>query len=331
MQTTTVDVLPASDAHASIPTMPWIHRIAQVLAGFTFLLISFGGHVTTIKAGDSEPTWSWRFWEWFTVWRQLEGGHYFEITHRQIGTLVGFLAIALVVALWMGERRAWVRRLGYLAFVLILVQGLLGGLRVLVVSDPGVQEATMHAVGLQQATSARVLSGIIHASLGLTLFSMVVGLVVVTSPYWFHTPSPVDPMRLRIYRRMGIMTIVALLLQILLGAFLRHAGWSAHALLAHGTGGLMVALFAILLAVLGLSFPTSDPRIRRPAMAICTIVLCQVILGLIAWGYPMALPLRTLHHVTGGILLALCIMITLRSFRLLIPISPKDTLPVGGA
>lgn len=327
MQTIAVQVIDGADKPNVAPPLRWVHRLAQSVAAFTFLLIFFGGHVTTINAGDTEPSWSLRFWDWFANISQLEGGHFYEITHRQIGTIVGFLAIGLVIALWRVERRAWVRRLGYIAFGLIFVQGLLGGLRVLVVSDPSVQETTMQVVGLADAFSVRVLSGMIHATLGLSIFSLMVGLAAVTSPRWFAEPVVVEPVRMRIYRRMGIMTICMLLIQIVLGTYLRHAGWHVLALLAHAMGGLLSALFAVLLTMLALSLPGDEPLIRRPAWILSIIVLCQVVLGLYSWAYPVAIWVRTAHHLVGGLLFALCIVITLRAHRLVAPGDVTGTVP----
>ena len=121
------------------PWSPWPHRLAIVLAAATLLLMLVGGTVTSLNAGDTEPSWSLRFWEWFQPPSQLleKEGHIWEIGHRQIGTVVGFLMIAFVVLLQRGEPRRWVRRLGWLAFAGVVAQGALGGLRVLVVSDEG--------------------------------------------------------------------------------------------------------------------------------------------------------------------------------------------------
>jgi len=38
----------------------------------------------------------------------MPGGQIYEITHRQIGTLIGFLALVLIAVLWRAERRRWV-------------------------------------------------------------------------------------------------------------------------------------------------------------------------------------------------------------------------------
>ena len=90
-----------SEPASERPWSPWPHRLAIVLAAATLLLMLVGGTVTSLNAGDTEPSWSLRFWEWFQPPSQLleKEGHIWEIGHRQIGTVVGFLAIAFVVLL----------------------------------------------------------------------------------------------------------------------------------------------------------------------------------------------------------------------------------------
>ena len=63
------------------PWSPWPHRLAIVLAAATLLLMLVGGTVTSLNAGDTEPSWSLRFWEWFQPPSQLleKEGHIWEI------------------------------------------------------------------------------------------------------------------------------------------------------------------------------------------------------------------------------------------------------------
>ena len=52
-----------------------------------------------------------------------------------MGSLVGFLTIILAVWLWLCEDRRWVRNLGVIAVVGVILQGILGGLRVTMMKD----------------------------------------------------------------------------------------------------------------------------------------------------------------------------------------------------
>jgi cytochrome c oxidase assembly protein subunit 15 len=78
------------------------------------------------------------------------------------------LTIALAAALWFGERRTWLRWLGVTALLLVIAQGILGGLRVV----------------LLQNTLA-----IIHACLAQAFFALTVGLALFTSREWTSEPT----------------------------------------------------------------------------------------------------------------------------------------------
>ncbi len=303
-------------------TVVWVHRMTLLVAFFSLLLIVFGGHVTTIAAGDTEPAWSLRFWAWFIPWHQLEGGHFYEMTHRQLGTIVGFLALAMVALLWRMEERAWVRRLGYIAFALIVVQGILGGMRVLVVSDPSVQETAMQATGLADGFGVRVLFGMVHATLGLALFALLIGITEITSPCWFAPRLRASSRAVAILRGITVWTAAALILQVVLGAWLRHAGWHAGVILLHAVGGLAVALFALIIAVVAYGLDPKAALVRRPAFVLAALVQVQIFLGIFSFVLPETVLIPTLHHVVGAVLLALCVLTALRVRQLLEPVSP---------
>ena len=60
----------------------------------------------------------------------MSGDVYFEHAHRLFGSLVGLTTVVLAFLLQRGDERRWVRRLGWVAVVLVSAQGILGGLRV---------------------------------------------------------------------------------------------------------------------------------------------------------------------------------------------------------
>src|SRR5438477_360755 len=57
------------------------------------------------------------------------GGIFFEHTHRLIASTVGFLTIILAVWIWRSENQS-LRNLGLTAVAGVVLQGILGGLRV---------------------------------------------------------------------------------------------------------------------------------------------------------------------------------------------------------
>ena len=100
------------------------------------------------------------------------GGIRYEHTHRLIASTVGFLTIILALWTWRVEPRAWVRRLAFAALGAVILQGMLGGLTVLLLLPPAV------SIG--------------HAALAQLFFCITITLAVVTSPSWNALSPPAE-------------------------------------------------------------------------------------------------------------------------------------------
>src|SRR5712691_9987890 len=127
---------------------PWLDRFAWLTAGATFLLLGLGGLVTSHEAGLAVPDWPTTYgYNMFLfpmhLWRS---NIFYEHTHRLLASFVGLLTTILAVWLWLREPRSWLRWLGTGAFFAILLQGVLGGLRVILLKD---------AIGIFHATLAQ--------------------------------------------------------------------------------------------------------------------------------------------------------------------------------
>src|SRR5947209_8997094 len=88
--------------------------------------------VTSKNVGLAVPDWPTTFGYNMFLFpiSKWVGGILFEHTHRLIASSVGFLTIILAVWLWRAEPRLWVRRLAFGAVAAVILQGVLGGLRV---------------------------------------------------------------------------------------------------------------------------------------------------------------------------------------------------------
>ena len=125
---------------------PWLDRFAWLTAGATFLLLGLGGLGTSHEAGMAVPDWPTTYgYNMFLFPLHLwQGNIFYEHTHRVFASFVGLLTIILAVWLWLREPRSWMRWLGAGAFFVILLQGLLGGFRVILLKDEiGIFHATL--------------------------------------------------------------------------------------------------------------------------------------------------------------------------------------------
>jgi heme a synthase len=108
------------------------YYFAAATAAATFLLLGLGGLVTSKGVGMAVPDWPTTYgYNMFVFpFRLWTGGIFYEHTHRLLASFVGLLTTILAVWIWLSEPRRWLRWLGVGAFFAVVLQGILGGLRV---------------------------------------------------------------------------------------------------------------------------------------------------------------------------------------------------------
>jgi len=119
-----------------------------------------------------------------------------------IASTVGLLTIILAVWIWRVEDRQIVKTLGLLAVAGVILQGILGGLRVTMLKDE---------------------IGIFHACLAQAFLGLIVLIAIVTTDFWRSFGNvDVDPTKFRAVKMIAVATTVAIYLQLALGATMRH-------------------------------------------------------------------------------------------------------------
>src|SRR5205085_11134259 len=111
---------------SSLEFNPALHRFLIFLAAMTFLLLLAGGLVTSNQAGLSVPDWPTSFGSWYKIPPMVNGVQY-EHGHRMFAQFVGLLTIIFAVWTQRVDERPWMRKLGWFALLLVIVQGVLGG------------------------------------------------------------------------------------------------------------------------------------------------------------------------------------------------------------
>lgn len=195
-----------------------LHWFAVLGAVATFFLLGMGGLVTSHGVGMSVPDWPNTFGYNMFLFPPSKwiGGIFYEHTHRLWASGVGMLTTVLAVWLWLKDPRRWMKWLGIAAFLMVVAQGVLGGLRV--VWD-----------------DARL--GIVHGVVGQTYFVLMAAIALFTSRFWREMPEQTRfnvPPRLR---GLVLATTILIFVQLILGATMRgqHAGLSISDFpLAHG-------------------------------------------------------------------------------------------------
>jgi cytochrome c oxidase assembly protein subunit 15 len=182
----------------------WLHRFAVITAAATFCLIWVGGLVTSHGAGMAVPDWptTYGYNMFFFPFSKWVGGIFYEHSHRLVASGVGLFTVILCVWLWLKEERRWLRWLGVIALAAVVLQGVLGGLRV---------------------TQMKDAIGIFHATLAQLFFGLMSAIALFTSRWW----SQSNRQKMAVYAvsrlRYLFVTVTALVLfQLILGAAMRH-------------------------------------------------------------------------------------------------------------
>jgi cytochrome c oxidase assembly protein subunit 15 len=267
-----------------------------------------GGLVTNTGSALAVPDWPTTFgYNMFLYpWSKMVGGIFYEHTHRLLGSAVGLLTVLLAVWLWLREARRWVRVLGVVAVVAVIVQGILGGMRVV----------------LQEHDLA-----LVHGCVAQAFLALMVTLAVVTSAGW-HSASRRQPLRaatsFAILARVSVPLVFG---QLVLGAMLTHTGGE---LAWHVAFAGLVTCTVVLLARRAFLEGAEHPELRRPALLLLMLLVIQLGLGLGAYAWRFAtlsvsvpaevgLAVLALHRLTGAALWATVVGLALRVLRLVGP------------
>ncbi len=190
----------------------WLHRYAVLLVIATFLLVILGGTVTSKGAGLAVPDWptSYGHGMFELPWMMWVGNIFWEHLHRLAGAAVGILCIVMAAWLWISQQhRPWLRWGGIGLLGLVILQGVMGGLRV---------------------TELSIVLAITHGVMGQLFLCLTVFIAAATSAYWASGDQQdigrdgLD--RLRVFRYLGRFSVfffVVLLIQLILGAAMRHS------------------------------------------------------------------------------------------------------------
>jgi cytochrome c oxidase assembly protein subunit 15 len=344
---------------------PTLHRIALLTAAATFPLIFMGGLVTSHQAGMSVPDWpnSWGYNMFLFPPRLWVGGIFYEHTHRLMGTVVGMLAIILTIAAWRLESRRWVRWLATGVLGAVIFQGVLGGLRVVLV---------------------KLDLAIVHACFAQAFFCLAALVWIVTSKWWIldrdEGASPASAIGgqgvhatnsgTRLIA-IAIACVIAIYAQLIVGATMRHyqAGlaipdvplaygkllppidanelravniqrvWHMNGLypvtlgqiwlaFGHRIGAVLVTAMTIWLA--SLIFRRHRKHgLTGLAVLLVALLVTQLALGVVTVLWRKPADVASAHVAVGALALVTTFVIAVRSIRLFAPRPAPRTAPSG--
>jgi cytochrome c oxidase assembly protein subunit 15 len=281
-----------------------VHRFAIATAAWIVLLIIAGALVTSNDAGLAVPDWPLSYGSWMPP---MVGGIFYEHGHRMIATVAGLLTIILAVWLQLREPRAWVRKLGWAALGLVILQGVFGGITVLMRLPPPVSTT--------------------HATLAELYFVTILSIALFTSRWWQRDLPSFEDVGSPKLRTLAMLTSAAVFTQLILGAAFRHGAFN---LMPHEIGAVVVLVLSIVTGRAVRKRFGNVPDLRRWGALLSAIVGTQFLLGLAAlWAVSQAqhaaqptvtyVSLTVVHVLVGALTLATSWMLTLSCFRLIRP------------
>lgn len=275
---------------------PGLHRWSILLAFCTLLLVVAGGLVTSRDAGLSVPDWPLSYG---TLMPKMEGGILYEHGHRMIATSVGLFTIVSLVWIFRVDRRSWMRKLAIAALLGVIVQGVLGGITVLLLLPWWISSS--------------------HASLAQLFFSTTVAMALFTSRRWLAGPAVIPEEAENPLRGLSLIAPLCVLGQLFLGAAARHKAIGS---IYHICGAPLVTGMVLWVSMRILLHYARNRELRISAVALITITLVQVFLGIAAFmtriayadavqPMPLMVTFTVLHVAVGALTLAASIVMAI--------------------
>lgn len=294
---------------------------------WTIILLFAGGFTTSIQAGMAFLDWplsngSINPEGWLT-----EPDKRAEHSHRLLAASLGVLTIGL--ALWHAayEARSWVRQLAYWLALAVPVQGVLGGLRVLL---DWLNTGASHNL---VATSFAVAHGVVAQ----LILCALVAIAIAHSRPWIERRGGLQREPDPALGRLGWIACATIVVQLLLGALMRHnqaalaiptfpltpdgglvpSTWNFHIGIhfAHRAWAVVATVAIVVFAVRLWRCRHLGRVLGAGAVALVGLLSLQIWLGaLVVWTVrnPHA---ATVHMLTGAFLLATCWGVTFLAHR----------------
>lgn len=291
----------------------WPAALVKVAIAATLLLLGVGGLVTSARAGLAVTDWprSFGYNMFLYPFSRMTGDIYYEHAHRLFGALVGLTTLVTAVVLERSDHGRRVKNLGWAALAMVIVQGLLGGLRV---------TGTLTLSTSPEAMSPNLVLAVVHGVLAQLFLSTLVALGVFTSAGW---RGPVEPLRrhsVRMDRFLIVLLLVAMIGQLVLGAVQRHY---RELLVFHVILGVaVVAPLAINVGIRAWALNRGRRLLQRLGLGLIAAICLQLALGFGAFAAlesTGSLTVRTAHQWFGAVVLATGVCLLCWELRLLAP------------
>ncbi|MEL6384906.1 MAG: heme A synthase [Cyanobacteria bacterium J06626_18] len=276
-----------------------IRRLVWKLAIATLALMAVGSATRIMNAGLACPDWPLCYGQ-LVPRQQMNLQVFLEWFHRLDASLIGLFSSWLVVQAWWCRRDVpnWLPSASLGAFLLIVVQGALGGLTV-------TELLRFDIVTAHLGTALAFLITLLTIGLGLTPYQ---GLGTVGK-----------------LPEMGLIASGLVYIQCLLGALVG-SRWAAHQCLglsqlcqvmnSHLIGVVPPTIAILILMLTAWRTPALHPWLRRLTQLIGVLLATQIVLGIVTFQLRLQVePLTVTHHTVGAALTGALVCFTVLAWR----------------
>jgi heme a synthase len=301
-----------------LPETGWNALLGGVTAVTTLMLLGAGGLVTSQEAGLAVVDWpnSFGYNMFLYPLSRMTGGIFYEHAHRLLGTLVGLATLVFTIQLQLSETRRQVKALAWLAFCLVVLQGILGGLRV---------TGTFTLSQSPELTRPSIVLAVIHGVLGQLFFGLILVLSAISTRLWRSSFPARSAATAATDRQLAPLLIAVVSFQLVLGALLRHMNMGV---IWHLSFAMVVFLLAVAVGARHWGLYRDLPHLRSLGRALTILIGLQLLLGTGALAVVNGTPelgdipwweagITTIHQSVGAAILGLSVLITTWGRRLL--------------
>ena len=310
-----------------------VRRLSKMIVFLTLSLIFVGALIKSHEVGLSVPDWPTSYGKQMFSFplSDMIGGIFYEHGHRLFATIVGFLTLLQFMIISFTNHPSWIKKMSLISLILVITQGLLGGMTVLFFLPPPIS--------------------IMHGVLAQTFFVTIIFVAYSLSDSIANKRELPYPLFIR---RGAIVITLLVFIQLVLGALVRHTSsglaipdfpkmgglwvptfsdnminninaelfdknldmvskWQVLIHFLHRLGAFIIALALALFVYKFRNMVKKNSTESRAFMVLVTVFAIQISLG-IATILTERLPyVASFHVVTGAALLGCCslfIMIT---------------------
>ncbi|MDP3070497.1 MAG: COX15/CtaA family protein [Opitutaceae bacterium] len=315
--------MPSPDRR-TVTHQPALALFAGIGSVWVFVLVTLGAFTTSIGAGMAFPDWPLSNGSINPEGWLKDISMFAEHSHRLTGAIMGLISVGMAFWLWRRERRAWVRRLGWWALAIVVIQGIIGGKRVLL---DGLEVPGFHM------TLGQMLR-IPHGILAQVYVCLLIAIAVALSRSWIERSAPLGAR----VRHWGVICTTLVLGQLVIAATMRHnaAGLAIYTfpystpeghwlpqqwdfrVAIHFAHRVMAVVLAVALAVFVWAIrrdPAATLSLRAGASSLITLLVLQILLGAMVIFTRRSAEMTTAHVVVGALTLAVTFWLTWAAHR----------------